>query len=210
MFVPAARSYWQIMHHFEGLSCDRLLIQSAELNIKRFGFCIWICKQKLFRCFFSQSLAFSRFVYISCVCVSPQPTRLTSPLRSVSRESSPVRITAVFKTAGNVTEIMTVWTTATRRPNCAVRAHSCLTWNSLLVLSHHTNAVVVVCPSVDQHTCPADRFKCQNNRCIPMRWLCDGDNDCGNDEDESNTTCSGMQRNLNLQHYDINHTKSKD
>ncbi|KAG7261405.1 hypothetical protein CRUP_036578 [Coryphaenoides rupestris] len=43
----------------------------------------------------------------------------------------------------------------------------------------------------DQHTCPADRFKCQNNRCIPVRWLCDGDNDCGNDEDESNTTCSG-------------------
>lgn len=44
----------------------------------------------------------------------------------------------------------------------------------------------------DQHTCPADRFKCQNNRCIPLRWLCDGDNDCGNDEDESNTTCSGL------------------
>uniref|UniRef100_A0A672MS28 LDL receptor related protein 1 n=1 Tax=Sinocyclocheilus grahami TaxID=75366 RepID=A0A672MS28_SINGR len=61
-----------------------------------------------------------------------------------------------------------------------------------------------------QHTCPADRFKCQNNRCIPMRWLCDGDNDCGNDEDESNTTCSGTHSNLNLQHYDIIHTKSKD
>lgn len=44
----------------------------------------------------------------------------------------------------------------------------------------------------DQHTCPADRFKCENNRCIPLRWLCDGDNDCGNDEDESNTTCSGV------------------
>ncbi|TMS19458.1 Low-density lipoprotein receptor-related protein 1 [Larimichthys crocea] len=41
-----------------------------------------------------------------------------------------------------------------------------------------------------QHTCPTDRFKCKNNRCIPLRWLCDGDNDCGNDEDESNTTCS--------------------
>lgn len=48
-------------------------------------------------------------------------------------------------------------------------------------------------PSPDQHTCSADRFKCKNNRCIPLRWLCDGDNDCGNDEDESNTTCSGAQ-----------------
>uniref|UniRef100_A0A8C3UGF2 EGF-like domain-containing protein n=1 Tax=Catharus ustulatus TaxID=91951 RepID=A0A8C3UGF2_CATUS len=43
----------------------------------------------------------------------------------------------------------------------------------------------------DQHTCPSDRFKCKNNRCIPNRWLCDGDNDCGNNEDESNSTCSG-------------------
>lgn len=52
--------------------------------------------------------------------------------------------------------------------------------------------IVLHLPPSDQHTCPADRFKCQNNRCIPMRWLCDGDNDCGNNEDESNTTCSGI------------------
>lgn len=45
----------------------------------------------------------------------------------------------------------------------------------------------------DQHTCPSDRFKCKNNRCIPNRWLCDGDNDCGNNEDESNSTCSGEE-----------------
>lgn len=51
-----------------------------------------------------------------------------------------------------------------------------------------------ICSVADQHTCPADRFKCQNNRCIPLRWLCDGDNDCGNDEDESNSTCSGIAR----------------
>lgn len=49
--------------------------------------------------------------------------------------------------------------------------------------------------SPDQHTCSTDRFKCKNNRCIPLRWLCDGDNDCGNDEDESNTTCSGRETN---------------
>uniref|UniRef100_A0A8C7E883 EGF-like domain-containing protein n=1 Tax=Nothoprocta perdicaria TaxID=30464 RepID=A0A8C7E883_NOTPE len=48
----------------------------------------------------------------------------------------------------------------------------------------------------DQHTCPSDRFKCKNNRCIPNRWLCDGDNDCGNNEDESNSTCSGEEGSL--------------
>lgn len=70
--------------------------------------------------------------------------------------------------------------------------------------SPHTVSLFPLCPpcpsihplfSPDQHTCPTDRFKCQNNRCIPLRWLCDGDNDCGNDEDESNTTCSGTNTN---------------
>lgn len=41
------------------------------------------------------------------------------------------------------------------------------------------------------HSCPDDQFKCQNNRCIPKRWLCDGANDCGSNEDESNQTCAG-------------------
>lgn len=50
-----------------------------------------------------------------------------------------------------------------------------------------------MCLPTDQHTCPSDRFKCKNNRCIPNRWLCDGDNDCGNNEDESNSTCSGEE-----------------
>nr|XP_054114114.1 low-density lipoprotein receptor-related protein 1B-like [Callithrix jacchus] len=40
------------------------------------------------------------------------------------------------------------------------------------------------------HSCPDDQFKCQNNHCIPKRWLCDGTNDCGGNEDESNQTCT--------------------
>ena len=46
-------------------------------------------------------------------------------------------------------------------------------------------------PTPDNHSCPDDQFKCKNNRCIPKRWLCDGANDCGSNEDESNQTCSG-------------------
>ncbi|CAG10095.1 unnamed protein product [Tetraodon nigroviridis] len=44
----------------------------------------------------------------------------------------------------------------------------------------------------DNHTCPAGYFKCNNNRCIPKRWLCDGTNDCGSNEDETNSTCSAQ------------------
>lgn len=49
----------------------------------------------------------------------------------------------------------------------------------------------VVCLSSANRSCPADQFRCLNNRCIPKRWLCDGTDDCGSNEDESNRTCSG-------------------
>ncbi len=48
-----------------------------------------------------------------------------------------------------------------------------------------------VCFFSANRSCPADQFKCLNNRCIPKRWLCDGTDDCGSNEDESNRTCSG-------------------
>lgn len=88
---------------------------------------------------------------------------------------------------------MTAWTTVTRRQRCAVscpahpggQAARRWTWLDL------SDPRLTCPPSPDQHTCPSDRFKCENNRCIPNRWLCDGDNDCGNSEDESNATCSG-------------------
>lgn len=57
-------------------------------------------------------------------------------------------------------------------------------WLNLCLLSLHPPAAV-------NHSCPDDQFKCKNNRCIPKRWLCDGANDCGSNEDESNQTCAG-------------------
>lgn len=40
----------------------------------------------------------------------------------------------------------------------------------------------------DERTCEPYQFRCKNNRCVPGRWQCDYDNDCGDNSDEE--SCS--------------------
>ncbi|KAJ6635658.1 Low-density lipoprotein receptor-related protein 1, partial [Pseudolycoriella hygida] len=37
--------------------------------------------------------------------------------------------------------------------------------------------------------CKVDQFKCKNNRCIPLRWQCDQESDCGDGSDEDPAMC---------------------
>ena len=40
-------------------------------------------------------------------------------------------------------------------------------------------------------TCPSNHFKCNStNICVEPYWLCDGDNDCGDNSDENDAACS--------------------
>lgn len=34
-------------------------------------------------------------------------------------------------------------------------------------------------------SCSKDQFTCKNKECITNTWQCDGENDCGDDSDES-------------------------
>lgn len=40
--------------------------------------------------------------------------------------------------------------------------------------------------------CPSTDYRCNNTRCVFHSWLCDGDDDCGDSSDESNSSICGM------------------
>lgn len=44
--------------------------------------------------------------------------------------------------------------------------------------------------SAAQMTCGVDEFRCKDSgRCIPARWKCDGEDDCGDASDEPKEEC---------------------
>lgn len=43
-------------------------------------------------------------------------------------------------------------------------------------------------------TAQYEKFKCGNGRCIAMKQVCDGRNDCGNGDDENRSTCPNLIR----------------
>ncbi|KAJ8870494.1 hypothetical protein PR048_029517 [Dryococelus australis] len=44
--------------------------------------------------------------------------------------------------------------------------------------------------------CLTEEFRCDNGKCISNQWICDGRNDCGDNSDESRSTCSAGAQNL--------------
>lgn len=58
---------------------------------------------------------------------------------------------------------------------------------SLHFFSHKKNLLL------SDDTCRSDEFTCANKHCIQQLWVCDNDNDCGDNSDEKAcgpTTCN--------------------
>ena len=44
--------------------------------------------------------------------------------------------------------------------------------------------------------CSDNQFLCQNKKCIPDQWKCNGVDDCGDQSDESSENCKGKIYNI--------------
>ena len=58
-------------------------------------------------------------------------------------------------------------------------------YNICFVVFALCQTILATSPTLESLCDQPDSFDCGNDRCIPGRWICDGDNDCGNFNDEN-------------------------
>ncbi|KAJ8925441.1 hypothetical protein NQ315_009274 [Exocentrus adspersus] len=77
---------------------------------------------------------------------------------------------------------------------CRLNEFACSSNSSICVLNSAKCNGTSECPhhedEKDCSDCNVDEFSCDNKKCIPVQWICDGVNDCGDNTDEKRELCS--------------------
>ncbi|XP_018579962.1 putative vitellogenin receptor [Anoplophora glabripennis] len=78
--------------------------------------------------------------------------------------------------------------------NCSVEEFACSSNTSICVLNSAKCNGTSECPHHEDEKgcsdCNIDEFNCKNKKCIPVQWICDGIDDCGDNTDEKTELCS--------------------
>lgn len=61
--------------------------------------------------------------------------------------------------------------------------------NTLWIIDEQTNKTRISLFYVPDKNCTDIEFRCKTGRCIPKRWMCDGEGDCPDDSDEDPEVC---------------------
>ncbi|XP_067002275.2 very low-density lipoprotein receptor isoform X2 [Anabrus simplex] len=73
----------------------------------------------------------------------------------------------------------------------------CFSWNVLAKPYRSTSSQITIggqVPNITRKCLKADQHKCPNGICIPQVWVCDQDNDCGDNTDEDPDMCLDEKR----------------
>lgn len=61
----------------------------------------------------------------------------------------------------------------------------------------------LLCLLLPDKNCTDVEFRCKTGRCIPKRWLCDGESDCPDESDEDPEVCRKFKELLCFIDYDV-------
>ncbi|KAG5883038.1 hypothetical protein JTB14_028377 [Gonioctena quinquepunctata] len=95
---------------------------------------------------------------------------------------------------------------------CALDHFACRSNTSICVPSTSKCNGTSECPRAEDEegcgNCMVEEFSCENKKCIPVQWTCDGLDDCGDNSDEFAEEC--LRKNETLPELSVVHTSCED